>query len=64
VELYLHYPNMPSWRGAQLKRRHNFTQADGRGSGLCPMRSLDVSGVEAWGSTVTVLFMCIEVSLR
>jgi hypothetical protein len=25
VELYLHSPNMPSWRGAQLKRRDNFT---------------------------------------
>jgi hypothetical protein len=25
VELYLHSPNMPSWRGAQLKHRDNFT---------------------------------------
>jgi hypothetical protein len=25
VELYLHSPNMPSWRGAQLKHRGNFT---------------------------------------
>jgi hypothetical protein len=25
VELYLHSPNMPSWLGAQLKRRDNFT---------------------------------------
>jgi hypothetical protein len=25
VELYLHYPNMPPWRGAQLKHRDNFT---------------------------------------
>jgi hypothetical protein len=25
VELYLHSPNMPSWRGAQLKHRNNFT---------------------------------------
>jgi hypothetical protein len=25
VELYLHYPNTPSWRGAQLKHRDNFT---------------------------------------
>jgi len=28
VELYLHYPNMPSWRGAQFtkkERRDNFT---------------------------------------
>jgi hypothetical protein len=24
VELYLHYPNTPSWRGAQLKHRDNF----------------------------------------
>jgi hypothetical protein len=22
VELYLHYPNTPSWRGAQLKKKH------------------------------------------
>jgi hypothetical protein len=22
---YLHYPNTPSWRGAQLKHRDNFT---------------------------------------
>jgi len=25
VELYLHSPNTPSWRGAQLKQRYNFT---------------------------------------
>jgi len=25
VELYLHSPNTTSWRGAQLKRRDNFT---------------------------------------
>jgi hypothetical protein len=25
VELYLHSPNTPSWRGAQLKHRDNFT---------------------------------------
>jgi hypothetical protein len=25
MELYLHYPNTPSWRGAQLKHRDNFT---------------------------------------
>jgi hypothetical protein len=25
VELYLHYPNTPSWRDAQLKHRDNFT---------------------------------------
>jgi hypothetical protein len=25
VELYLHSPNMPSWRGTQLKHRENFT---------------------------------------
>jgi hypothetical protein len=25
VELYLHSPNTPSWRGAQLKRGDNFT---------------------------------------
>jgi hypothetical protein len=25
VELYLHYPNTHSWRGAQLKHRDNFT---------------------------------------
>jgi hypothetical protein len=25
VELYLHSPNMPSWHGAQLKHRDNFT---------------------------------------
>jgi hypothetical protein len=25
VELYLHSPNMPPWRGAQLKRKENFT---------------------------------------
>jgi hypothetical protein len=25
VELYLHSPNKPSWRGAQLKHRNNFT---------------------------------------
>jgi hypothetical protein len=25
VELYLHSPNMPSWRGAQLKHRDKFT---------------------------------------
>jgi hypothetical protein len=26
VELYLHSPNTPSWRGAQLKRRDNFRE--------------------------------------
>jgi hypothetical protein len=25
VELYLHFPNMPPWRGVQLKRRDKFT---------------------------------------
>jgi hypothetical protein len=25
VELYLHSPNTPPWRGAQLKHRDNFT---------------------------------------
>jgi hypothetical protein len=25
VELYLHSPNTPSWRGAQLKHSDNFT---------------------------------------
>jgi len=25
VELYLHFPNTPPWRGAQLKHRDNFT---------------------------------------
>jgi len=25
MELYLHSFNMPSWRGAQLKHRNNFT---------------------------------------
>jgi hypothetical protein len=25
VELYLHTPNTPSWRGAQLKHKDNFT---------------------------------------
>jgi hypothetical protein len=25
VELYLHSPNPPSWRGARLKHRDNFT---------------------------------------
>jgi hypothetical protein len=25
AELYLHSPNMPSWRGAQLKHWGNFT---------------------------------------
>jgi hypothetical protein len=25
VELYLHSPNTPSWRGAQLKHKDNFT---------------------------------------
>jgi competence protein ComGC len=25
VELYLHSPNTPSWSGAQLKHRENFT---------------------------------------
>jgi len=25
VELYLHSTNMPSWRGAQLQHRDNFT---------------------------------------
>jgi hypothetical protein len=25
VELYLHSPNTPSWRGAHLKHRDNFT---------------------------------------
>jgi hypothetical protein len=25
VELYLHCPKTPSWRGAQLKHRDNFT---------------------------------------
>jgi hypothetical protein len=27
VELYRHSPNKPSWRGAQLKHRNNFTLA-------------------------------------
>jgi hypothetical protein len=25
AKLYLHFPNTPSWRGAQLKHRNNFT---------------------------------------
>jgi len=25
VELYIHSPNTPPWRGAQLKHRDNFT---------------------------------------
>jgi hypothetical protein len=25
VELYFHSPNTPSWRGAQLKHRDNYT---------------------------------------
>jgi hypothetical protein len=25
VEIYLRFPNTPSWRGAQLKRKDNFT---------------------------------------
>jgi hypothetical protein len=25
VELYLHFPNKPSWRGAELKHREKFT---------------------------------------
>jgi hypothetical protein len=25
MQLYLHSPNMPSWRGALLKHRGNFT---------------------------------------
>jgi hypothetical protein len=25
VELYVHYPNTPSWRGAQLQHKDNFT---------------------------------------
>jgi len=25
VELHIHSPNTPSWRGAQLKHRDNFT---------------------------------------
>jgi hypothetical protein len=25
VELYLHSPNTPSWRGAQVEHRDNFT---------------------------------------
>jgi len=25
MEIYLHSPNTPSWRGAQLKHRGNFT---------------------------------------
>jgi hypothetical protein len=25
VEVYLHFPNSPSWRGAQLKYRDKFT---------------------------------------
>jgi hypothetical protein len=25
VELYIHSPNTPLWRGAQLKHRDNFT---------------------------------------
>jgi len=25
VELYHHFPNTPSWRGAQLKKRHRDT---------------------------------------
>jgi hypothetical protein len=33
VELYLHSPNMPSWRGAQLKHRDNFTSWRGETKG-------------------------------
>jgi len=25
VELYVHSPNTPSWRGSQLKHKDNFT---------------------------------------
>jgi hypothetical protein len=31
VELYLHSPNTPSWRGAHLQHRDNFTFYSGRG---------------------------------
>jgi hypothetical protein len=34
VELYLHFPNMPSWHGAQLKHRDNFTFRDKEGNDL------------------------------
>jgi hypothetical protein len=33
VELYLHSPNTPSWRGDQLKHGNNFTFTFMEGSG-------------------------------
>jgi hypothetical protein len=53
VELYLHSPNKPSWRGAQLKYRDNFTftftlpQAVGEGCMI-------------WACSKVCLFLCVD----
>jgi len=36
VELYLHFPTTPSWRGAQLKHRENFTLTCNRNGHRAP----------------------------
>jgi hypothetical protein len=52
VELYLHSPNTPSWRGSQLKHRDNFAftftiYVDSEVPGALPQRMFG-RGNDAW----------------
>jgi len=49
VELYLRPPNTPSWRGAQLKHRDNFTLTFTYCSCLCPYVCTHTENVENVG---------------
>jgi hypothetical protein len=51
VELYLYSPNTPSWRGAQLKHRDNFTFY---------LISLEGSRITMTPRAYTVNFVCIK----
>jgi hypothetical protein len=54
MELYLHSPNTPSWRGAQLKHRDNFTftltifsQLNIPKTGFRPLSNMGPYGIKA-----------------
>jgi hypothetical protein len=53
VELYIHPPNTPSWRGAQLKHRENFTFYLYSVAGKAPHLTA------FWYSLAPVQFICI-----
>jgi len=53
VELYLHSPNTPSWRGTQLKHRDDFTfwQLMSRKPGVPVIRTWEESGFSSLNHT-------------